>query len=625
MKPVNKTVHNPFGVSRVDNPFQRHSDLTTIYQSEFSALKGILLEIQKDGNHQSRGAVVIGRPGSGKTHLAMRLAKEVLAGNRLLFIRQPNNPESILYHIYSRILESLVEKVPKSPYSQIEYLLAQSFSKIIISAIMAKKKQSKKDEDILELLSTNPLNIYKKFGAEGSATKRRNWKYIENKTLKWWSSQYGFGGYAGLIVKGLIKFCSYSDPYKRGLVQKWLAADQIAPEEVAGIGLDNWQQDLSKEDFSLEAIMVFGRLSIEDQPLIIIFDQLEGLKYNENLMFRFGQIIKELFTQVPNSLIMFNLFPDRWDDWQTLYDQAIVERIAQYKIFLKPLLPEEMTSLIEFRAGQADVDLHDIFTEDEIETISRQNSIRKGLNCASDYFRFKVDKIPLPEKAVDFEERVAAELDLLKQEIAALKTYLNIKSLTLEDVKEGEKAGSYFKKQKILQEKAYQKQNMIISSSDDLGKLMVIFDVIGEQFGFSTGRLKFGQRKLPEHFLIKGKSFSTVVGFLQENGTAFTSRIKNFNTLVKKYPKSVFKLMRDQRKPLVKAKIAMQEIEKLKTASNGDFIIMDRNDRIMFETLYKMVVDILNKEFTIELRPALEALKTRSNPPLLAEIFRFFD
>ena len=61
----------------------------------------------------------------------MRLAKELLKVNRLVFIRQPNNSDAIIYHIYSRILESLVEKVPDNNYTQLENLLANSFFKIV--------------------------------------------------------------------------------------------------------------------------------------------------------------------------------------------------------------------------------------------------------------------------------------------------------------------------------------------------------------------------------------------------------------------------------------------------------------------------------------------------------------
>ena len=123
---------NPFSDSRVDTPFQNHIDLKEIFHSEFGRVTSVLDDIKNDTeNHQSKGAVVTGDPGTGKTHLMMRLAKDRLAHNRLLFIRQPNNLNSVLYHIYSRVLESFVEKVPGSSYSQLEHLLATSFSKII--------------------------------------------------------------------------------------------------------------------------------------------------------------------------------------------------------------------------------------------------------------------------------------------------------------------------------------------------------------------------------------------------------------------------------------------------------------------------------------------------------------
>ena len=58
-------IPNPFTSSRVDNPFQHHIDLQALYHGEYERLKSILLDIKRDANQQSRGAVVIGEAGSG--------------------------------------------------------------------------------------------------------------------------------------------------------------------------------------------------------------------------------------------------------------------------------------------------------------------------------------------------------------------------------------------------------------------------------------------------------------------------------------------------------------------------------------------------------------------------------
>ncbi|NET16670.1 MAG: ATP-binding protein, partial [Okeania sp. SIO1H6] len=142
---------NPFGSSRVDHPFQTHSDADNVFSKEFHRIQSTLKDIKQDINHQSKGVVVVGEPGFGKTHLMMRLANSRLKTNRLLFIRQPNNPDAIIYHIYSRILESLIRCIPKINYTQLEYLIANSCAKIFQEIIIENpdlypKKESKKDQ-----------------------------------------------------------------------------------------------------------------------------------------------------------------------------------------------------------------------------------------------------------------------------------------------------------------------------------------------------------------------------------------------------------------------------------------------------------------------------------------------
>jgi hypothetical protein len=62
---------------------------------------------------------------------------------------------------------------------------------------------------------------------------------------------------------------------------------------------------------------------------------------------RFGEAIKEVFTHAPNSLILFNLFPERWEYFKQVLNAAVVDRLSQYQIPLKnPQFPNYNNYLI---------------------------------------------------------------------------------------------------------------------------------------------------------------------------------------------------------------------------------------------------------------------------------------
>ncbi|TGO03264.1 exonuclease [Candidatus Thiomargarita nelsonii] len=619
---------NPFGTSRVDTPFQNHADLKEISQNEFETLKSILTDIKHDPNFQSKGAVVIGEAGSGKTHLMMRLAKELLKNNRLLFIRQPNNPNAVLFHIYSRILESFVEMIPNTDYSQLEYLLAHSFSQIIIEILNKKDNLTKNRENILKTLSSDPLNIYKVLG-KNTENKRKSWLLIEKLTLDWWANKYGFGGYSASIIKGLIKFCSYSDPHKRDLVRKWLSGNQLEASELSNIKLDNWSEEISQEEFSLEAIAVFAKLSLADEPLIIIFDQLEGLKYHEQLLFRFGEAVKEIFTHVPNSLIITNLFPDRWAHLKTFLNNAIVDRMSQYELRLNIPTQDKLKCLLALKAQAYDLEIDQLFKPQDLEVILNQNSIRRVFNWASHYYRHQVDGIPLPHKTRSFEEEVREEFQTLKDEIAWLKQHIKapvqqnkaIEVRLITPTNDEQQVRDYLNQQKALLEQEYQK-NVIISDFDDIGKVITTAEAFKTFKAFETDCLRLGKRKVPEHLLIKTQLHSFVIAFLQVSGSNFTSRLKNFNQLVVNHKDVRFGLFRDVRETTVSGKVGKEEIEKLNNASNGSFIYMEKEDRLSFELIYKLIVDIQNQDFEIDLQKALTSLENVMSDFWLIKLFK---
>ncbi|WP_392530205.1 exonuclease domain-containing protein [Nostoc sp. C117] len=633
---------NPFNSSRVDTPFQTHPDYTNTYHTEFLTLESILDDIKLDSNRQSKGVVVIGEPGSGKTHLMMRLAQARLSSNRLLFIRQPNNPSSVLYHIYSRILESLVERVGSS--TQLDYLIINSFQKILRDRVLIQKDQrilidrgfTQKDQEILKALEDKNLTA---LGAEGTERKREYWQRIEKRISDWWVSSYSAGGFALSILKGIVKYCSYTELGRKDIATRWLAGQILSDDEAQKVGLPNWGEDLSLEAFSLEAISVLGRLSIQDEPLIIIFDQLEGLglPHNREILLNFGEAIKEIFTHVPHSLVILNMFPDRWEQFKTSFDNSIIGRVSQHQIHLRQPAEAELKAILRVKLESVNIPLEQLFSKEDLEDILEQKPIRAVLNRAADYYNYRVRQIPLPFvrenlHKPDSNEKLVIQLRVLEQQQQKLtEAFLNLMQAVQEpgsidltdlrrqlvpDVKSEEQQTSHNIIEYLAQKKAYLEQQYnnlpIISDADDIGKLKTIAEAFNHLKSIRLTHYRLGKRVLPEHIVVETDNHNYVMGFLQiaPNTTSFTSRISNFNELVSLHPQDRFRLFRDERLTEIKSKVAKEKIEQLKNSSNGKFFLLSKQDRIHLELTYQLIIDIQNKDLDVDLESALKVFVT---------------
>ncbi|MBA3924453.1 MAG: exonuclease [Nostocaceae cyanobacterium] len=620
---------NPFSGSRVDTPFQNHPDYPDTYHQQFITLESILKDIKLDSNHQSKGAVVIGEPGSGKTHLMMRLTQARLSSNRLLFIRQPNHASSILYHIYSRILESLVEQV--GSFTQLDYLIINSFHKIVANL----PKTTQKDEEIIKALKNDNKNA---LWGEESYNKLVYWQLIQKRINEWWVKSYSAGGFAPSILKGIVKYCSYTKSEFKDIAKRWLAGQALSNEEAEKVGLPNWGEDISLEAFSLEAISVLGKLSTLDEPLIIIFDQLEGLglPHNKEILLNFGKNLKEIFTHVPNSLIILNMFPERWEQFKDTFDNSIIGRVSQYQVHLQRPNDQEIEAILKVKLQTLNIPLSQIFLSTDLEDILEQKSVRAVLNRAADYYNYKVSQIPLP--SIKVEIRKLDGIEKIEQQLRVLVSQQQVLTdAFLSMIQEIQKPGSvdiidlveklvpdvksveqqieeyvieYLTKQKVYLEGQYNSLP-IISDSDDIGKLKTIAEALNHMKPIKLTLYRLGKRVLPEHIVVETDHQNYVIGFLHiAPNTSITSRISNFNELVCLHPKDRFGLFRDDRLSEIKGNVAKEKVNQLKNASNGDFVLFSKQDRIQLELTYKLIIDIQNKDLDVDLKSALKVFVT---------------
>jgi Cdc6-like AAA superfamily ATPase len=366
----------PEFVDRVDTPWDHVPDLPEYNGVAYRRIVRDLERIRRDNDRSrgegdpaatsSRGVLVLGEAGTGKTHLLMRVARNLSESNHILFVRKPNNEEAVAQHIWANIVSSLTRTLPTSATSrsQLDDLLAHVFSHVLIPEF---ERDIEGDINVeqrqrwVSQLRADPYNLFLMLG-EGER-RQDNLRAIRKRTLRYMLANHP--DVDQRIAHALITYCFVTTPDRKRLLLTWLAGQDIDETEAQTIGLPpRWVEiqenstDIStqqqSEEQALRAIRTIGTLSTHYQPLILAFDQLEGLRGEDRLTCRWGDVVREIFTMTPNFLVVTCIFPSLWESWfKKMLDQSAAERISQQVIELEKFGPQHGLSMLKTQLEQS--------------------------------------------------------------------------------------------------------------------------------------------------------------------------------------------------------------------------------------------------------------------------------
>ena len=341
---------------------------------------------------------------------------------------------------------------------------------------------------------------------------------------------------------------------------------------------------------------------------------------------------------------------------------------------MNPPTETEINAILELKTKEAGTTLESLFTKTELQDIvTPQKSIRAVLNRAADYYRYKFKNIPIPARETttydiiesnlsqaeiitrltkvetqykqleqlvnkiteDFARFARPTEDNIANILASINTEeehqnnnqikrSNSATVANLELPQTTQSSSPFpepetleskiikhiqERQQIL-EKEYSDEKIILDEKD-IGQLKDIIKVFAQLADLTTDILR-SKRALPPHIVISNKNIC--IGFLSSaKGSSFTSRIQNYNEFVAQDEIIQFKLLRDIRSSVIKSNtVGAKEIAKLKNTKNGQFLEMNRENRITFELIYQLISDIYNQDLDVdldtELKPALKII-----------------
>src|SRR3954467_6739255 len=159
----------PAFLDRVNTPWDHVPDLEEYNQHAYRRIVRALKELTRskasEGESNTQGILILGEAGTGKTHLLMRVARNLSGTNHILFVRKPNNEDAVAQHIWANMVSSLTRSLPNSgaQRSQLDDLLAHVFTHVLIPEFQQDIQEGKDDlkKRWVVDLKADPYNLFK--------------------------------------------------------------------------------------------------------------------------------------------------------------------------------------------------------------------------------------------------------------------------------------------------------------------------------------------------------------------------------------------------------------------------------------------------------------------------------
>lgn len=592
----------PAFLDRVNTPWDQVPDLEEYNQHAYKRVVRALKELTRskslEGRSNTQGILILGEAGTGKTHLLMRVARNLSKSNHILFVRKPNNEDAVAQHVWANVVSSLTRSLPDSgtKRSQLDDLLAHVFSAVLIPEFeqdIQSGTNSEQRRRWVDKLRADPFNLFNMLG-EGEK-RQDNMEYIRRRTLRFLQSTHP--DVDQQIARVLITYCFVSREDRKRVLLTWLSGQDVDEAEAKDLGLpttwvniDESSSEAStqqqREEQALRAIRSIGILSTYYQPLILAFDQLEGLRDQERLTQRWGDTIREVFTMTPNFLILTCIFPSLWESWfNEELDRSVSERIAQQTVTLETFGPQHGLKMLAthlapaFAKHRLPTSIYP-FTETDVTALcSQATSPRSFLQAARSLFESWLDgETPTPEKPALVEPVV-----VVSQE--AIDTLLRSTIVTYE----------------AEQRSAYNGE--IPMEQDFLGRIKNIAETLlkfGEERA-SFGKATCGNKVMPSNFVLKPLQGEDplCIAVLYSEGNSFAARMRNLNAEMrsaKAFKQAI--VFRDRRCKQISGRTSKEYIEEFGNLG-GVFLNVGGEEICALNAIYDTLVAIEEHDLSL--------------------------
>ena len=147
------------------------------------------------------------------------------------------------------------------------------------------------------------------------------------------------------VVKALVIY--RMDEGRRDLARRWLLAENLSEEELQELGV---RSTIDDDSISLAALKI---LTTESSiPLLLFIDEIESMYniYGEDGERKFLEVIKKVYNEVKNIIIVVSCLEDIWDRVYNSADNTVKSRIeppAKLRSFTKEDLREFIIKTME--------------------------------------------------------------------------------------------------------------------------------------------------------------------------------------------------------------------------------------------------------------------------------------
>jgi hypothetical protein len=335
---------NPFENAFIRTPWdQKFVDVQSINKEVSDAVLKKMEDVRKSG--LSRGVLLLGEPGFGKSHLLARIRTTDLSYKVIAFVEPPPSPERVLRHI---LRESIVRlgTAKDSKLTQLEWLSANFFVKLAAGAIQAGSFAAPRFHALASKWRGSTLNLGDLHGVlKDHVSDLVNHAIGEDPEID------------ASVLQAFFVLLHESKPL-RTLAMRWLRGDILADEDLKRLGIAHSTRQLDAEGGEDQARRTIRQMlkvcRAADKVMVLCVDQIEevndGPAAKGTGIRALAEALSNLVQYEGQLLVLTACLRDRWESYVGEYlNRSQVDRVAQTTITLKPMVYDQAVELIQRR------------------------------------------------------------------------------------------------------------------------------------------------------------------------------------------------------------------------------------------------------------------------------------